>query len=236
MVVMDAIVGTVSHVLYAGLAFIGVHILTSTPLRGAIVGRIGEGAFQGLFSLLSGVLIVWLVWAYAAAPYAEVWPPATWSRHLPLSIMPFAFIFFVFGVTNPSPAITSVAGRLKGADPAPGFLKVTRHPLFWGIALWALAHIPANGDLASLYFFGTFAFLALIGMPLQDKKKEETVGAQWGPFAMRTSIIPFLATIQGRNTLTWSDFTWWRVLLGLAIYAAFLFGHGAIIGVPVLPG
>jgi uncharacterized membrane protein len=116
-----------------------------------------------------------------------------------------------------------------------GFLKVTRHPLFWGIALWALAHIPPNGDLASIYFFGTFAFLALVGMPLQDKKKEETVGAEWGPFAMRTSIIPFLATIQGRNSLKWSDITWWRVLLGLAIYAAFLFGHEFVIGVPVLP-
>jgi uncharacterized membrane protein len=232
---MDGFVGSVSHVLYAGLAFIGVHVLTSTPLRAAIVGRIGEQAFQGLFSLLSVVLIVWLLLAYADAPYREVWPPAIWARHLPLGVMPFAFIFLVFGLTNPSPAIQGAQGKLKTGDAATGFLKVTRHPLFWGIALWALAHIPANGDLASLYFFGTFAFLALVGMPLQDRKKEETVGAEWGPFAMRTSIIPFLATLQGRNSLKWSDITWWRVLLGLALYAVFLFGHEFAIGVPVLP-
>ena len=232
---MDGFVGTVSHVLYAGLAFIGVHILTSTPIRAAIVKRVGEQAFQGLFSLISVVLIVWLIWAYAETPHVEVWPAATWSRHLTLTIMPLAFIFLVFGLTNPSPAIQGAQGKLKAGDAAVGFLKVTRHPLFWGIALWALAHIPANGDLASIYFFGTFAFLALIGMPLQDKKKEETVGAEWGPFAMRTSIIPFFASIQGRNSLKWSDFSWWRILLGLAIYAAFLFGHGFVIGVPVLP-
>ena len=88
-------------------------------------------------------------------------------------------------------------------------------------------------SLASLYFFGTFAFLAFIGMPLQDKKKEEAVGAQWGPFAMRTSIIPFLAAIQGRNDLKWSDITWWRVLVGLALSAAFLFGHDLVTGVAV---
>jgi uncharacterized membrane protein len=232
---MDGPVGSVSHVLYAGLVFIGVHVLTSTPLRAAIVGRIGEQAFQGVFSLLSVVLIVWLIWAYAEAPRVELWPPTIWARHLPLGIMPFAFIFLVFGVTNPSPAIQGAQGRLKAGDAATGFLKVTRHPLFWGIALWALVHIPANGDLASLYFFGSFAFLALIGMPLQDKKKEETVGAEWGPFAMRTSIIPFLASIQGRNKLAWSDFSWWRILLGLALYAAFLFGHEFVIGVSVLP-
>lgn len=232
---MDAIVGTVSHVLYAGLAFIGVHVLTSTPLRAAIVGKIGEGAFQGLFSLLSVVLIGWLIWAYGAAPQQELWPAATWARHLPLTVMPIAFIFLAFGLTNPSPAIKGAEGTLKEVDPAPGFLKVTRHPLFWGIGLWALVHIPANGDLASLYFFGTFAFLAFIGMPLQDKKKEEAVGAQWGPFAMRTSIIPFLAAIQGRNDLKWSDITWWRVLVGLALYAAFLFGHELVADVAVLP-
>ena len=160
---MDAIVGTVSHVLYAGLAFIGVHVLTSTPLRAAIVGKIGEGAFQGLFSLLSVVLIVWLIMAYAAAPYAEIWPPATWSRHLPLSIMPFAFIFLAFGVTNPSPAITSAAGRLKGADPAPGFLKVTRYSLFCGLrpgACSLTATTPAERGSLKLYHSTSGRFLA----------------------------------------------------------------------------
>ena len=233
---MRAMVGTVSHVLYAAIAFIGVHILTSTPIRAAIVGRIGEGAFQGLFSLLSAVLFGWLIWAASAAPYQEVWPMTVWARHLPLVVMPFAFIFLVFGITNPSPAIKGVEGQLKGSDPAPGFLKVTRHPLFWGLGLWALAHIPANGDLASLYFFGSLGFLAFVGMPLQDKKKEDALGADWGPFAMRTSIIPFYASIQRRNDLKWSDLSWWRVLLGLALYAAFLFGHDFVIGVNALPG
>ena len=229
------LVGSVSHVLIAGILFIGVHILTSTPIRAAIVKRIGEGAFRGVFSLISLVLIVWLVQAYNAAPTEEVWPLTPWAFHAPLILMPFASIFLVFGLTNPSPAMTTDA-KFDQADPAPGFLKVTRHPLFWAIALWGIAHLVSNGDLASIYFFGTFVVLALLGMPLQDKKKEEQLGARWGPFAMRTSIVPFLAAIQGRNDLKWSDLSWWRILAGLALYAALLFLHPAVIGVPVLPG
>jgi len=233
---MLIMVGTVSLVLYAAIAFVGVHIFTSTPIRGSIVGKIGEGPFQGLFSLLSVALLVWMIWAYGAAPYQEIWPMTVWARHVPLVVMPFAFIFLAFGLTNPSPAIKGVEGQLKASDPAPGFLKVTRHPLFWGIGLWALAHLPANGDLASIYFFGALAFLAFVGMPLQDRKKEETLGGDWGPFAMRTSIVPFYAAIQGRNDLKWSDLSWWRILLGLALFAAFVFGHDFVIGVSALPG
>jgi uncharacterized membrane protein len=233
---MPAMVGSVSHVLYAAIAFVAVHVLTSTPIRAQLVKRVGEGGFRALFSLVSAVLLGWLIIAYASAPYVELWPPSLGLKHIPLVVMPFAFIFLVFGLTNPSPATTGAESRVHATDPAPGFLKVTRHPLFWGIGLWGLAHIPPNGDLASLYFFGSLALLSFIGMPLQDKKKEELVGSAWGPFAMRTSAIPFLATLQGRNHLAWSDLSWWRILVGLALYAGFLFAHPYVIGVPALPG
>ena len=229
------LVGTVSHVLIAGIVFVGVHILTSTPIRAALVKRIGEGGFRGAFSLLSLIIIIWLIQAYNVAPTEEVWPPQTWALHLPLTVMPIACIFLVFSLTNPSPSMTTDA-QFDKADPAPGFLKVTRHPMFWAIALWGIAHLLSNGDLASIYFFGTFIVLALLGMPLQDKKKEEQLGSRWGPFAMRTSIVPFVAAIQGRNDLKWSDLSWWRILAGLVLYAALLFLHPVVFGVSVLPG
>ncbi len=229
-------VGTTSHVLYAALAFVGVHILTSTPIRAALVKRLGDGGFAGLFSLISAALIGWLIWAKAAAPFEALWDPAPWTRQIPFAFMPLAFIFLTFAVTNRGPAMGGKEGKIAARDPAPDFLKVTRHPMFWGIALWAGGHIPANGDKASVYFFGAFVVLALIGMPLQDKKKEQLHGAAWGPFAMCTSAIPFLAAIQGRSGLKWSDISLWRVLLGLALYAGFVFAHEFFIGVPVLPG
>ena len=65
---MPGMVGTTSHVLYAALAFVGVHILTSTPIRAALVQRLGEGGFAGAFSLISAALLGWLIWANSVAP------------------------------------------------------------------------------------------------------------------------------------------------------------------------
>ena len=46
----------------AALIWLGIHIgVAGTPLRDALVTRIGEGPFRGLFSLLSILGIVFLV-------------------------------------------------------------------------------------------------------------------------------------------------------------------------------
>ena len=229
-------VGTTSHVLYAALAFVGIHALTSTPLRAALVKRLGEGGFAGAFSLLSAAALAWLIWANAVAPTEVLWNPPPWARHITFALTPLAFIFLTFALTSRSPIMSGKKSAFASRDPAPGFLKVTRHPMFWGIALWAGGHIPPNGDKASVYFFGAFLVLALIGMPLQDKKMEDQLGAAWGPFAMRTSAIPFLAAIQGRSGLKWSDISWWRVLFALLLFVGFVFGHELVIGVRIIPG
>ena len=53
----------------AALVWLGIHFgIAGTRLRDAIVARIGEGSFRGLFSLLTILAIVFLVWAWSAAP------------------------------------------------------------------------------------------------------------------------------------------------------------------------
>ena len=118
--------------------------------------------------------------------------------------------------------------------PPGGILKITRHPLFWSFALWAAAHLLPNGDLASLYLFGAILLLSLVGMPLVDRKKEARFGAAWGPFALTTSAVPFVAVLQGRATLAAADFSLWRVVVGLALYVALFAAHPLLFGVPVL--
>ena len=62
--------------LAACVFFVGIHVVISgSPLRGAIVVRIGERAYLGLFSLLSVGGMVWLVYAYARADGAWLWTP-----------------------------------------------------------------------------------------------------------------------------------------------------------------
>ncbi len=228
-------VGTIANVLSAALLFVGIHLLSSTSLRRLAVNAMGEKAYQGLFSILVALSLVWLVWAHGAAPYEELWPVTTWARHLPSAVMPFAFVLAVLGLATPNPTMAGLESRVESSDPAPGIIKITRHPLLWGIALWAGAHLPANGDVASIVLFGSLGFLALVGMRLIDRKREDKLGPAWGPFALTTSIVPFVAAIQGRTKIAWGEIGWWKVALGLALYVAFLYGHGFVIGIPVMP-
>ncbi|MHA1569926.1 MAG: NnrU family protein [Alphaproteobacteria bacterium] len=229
-------VGTVSHVVYPALIFVAIHMASSTPLRASLVRALGERGYTGLFSLASAMSLGWMIWAYGAAPAESLWSTPGWSRLLIWVVMPFSTVLVVLGLTTPNPTMAMSESRLEAGDPAPGILKITRHPMMWGIVLWALSHIPANGDRASLVLFGTMAFTALVGMPLIDRKREESQGAAWGPFALTTSAIPFLAAIQGRTKIEWGNIRRPHVALGLVIFAALAFGHEWIIGVSALPG
>ncbi|MBT6116782.1 MAG: NnrU family protein [Rhodospirillaceae bacterium] len=227
--------GTLTDLLVAALVFVTGHVLTSTPARAAIVGWIGERAWALVFSLFSITVLVWMAMAYGAAPYEELWFLGGWARWVPILVMPVAFALVVAGATTPNPTAVMAAKVLESPDPAPGIAKITRHPIMWGIALWALAHLFPNGDAASLIFFGSLAALALAGTVLLDWKLEARAGADAGPFLMTTSAIPFLAAIQGRTRIDLAAIGWWRIALGLVIYAVFLFGHKAVIGLSALP-
>ena len=227
--------GSIGAVWLAAIVFVGLHALSSTPLRGILVKRIGEGPYLGLFSVLAAASMFWLVWAYVAAPYEPVWPQLTWTRYLPLVVMPFAFVLVVCAFTTRSPTMVRGEGQADSPDPAPGILRITRHPFLWAIALWSASHIPAKGDVASLVLFGSLAALALLGMSLIDRKAETRLGAAWGPIALTTSVIPFLAAIQGRTPIDWGEIGWRRIGLGLGLYLVFLLIHEWLIGLSPWP-
>jgi uncharacterized membrane protein len=64
----------VGSLLAAAIFFLGIHFFISgTELRGKIVALIGERPFQGLFSLMSLIGIVWLSLAYRQAEYFQLW-------------------------------------------------------------------------------------------------------------------------------------------------------------------
>ena len=209
--------------------------MPSTPLRGGLVKILGETGYLAMFSVAAGAALIWYAAAYSAAPYQELWPALKVLRLLPLMIMPFAMILLVCGYTTRNPMAVRQEKHFHASDPAPGILKVTRHPIMWAIALWALSHLAANGDQASLIFFGGLAALALLGMPLMDHRRAETLGSAWGPFALTTSAIPFAAALQRRAKPRLSEIGWWRIALGLVLYAGALAAHGPLLGPSALP-
>jgi len=224
----------------ATAAFVFGHLLLSSrPLRTPLLQRLGEKGFRGLYSALVAAAFVWMLLAYGRAPYLEVWLPPDWTRWLPILLMPIACILVVGGLTTPSPTLVGgehLAERAGSRPLVQGFLTVSRHGFLSGVALWALTHLAANGDGASLVMMGGILLLALAGMLHIDLRRQATMGAAWGPIQLTTSRLPLLAVLERRTRLDWRGIGWWRPLLGLLLYAALLYGHPHFAGVAVLRG
>jgi uncharacterized membrane protein len=228
-------IGTMSALWLAAAVFFGLHLVPSTPLRPVLVKTLGESAYLGLFSLAAGAALLWLAMAYGRAPMVELWPSVPGLRIVPLVAMPLALILLVSGYSTRNPTAVMQEKHFHAPDPAPGILKVTRHPIMWAIALWAIAHLATKGDLASLILFGSLAALALIGMPLMDRRRAERLGPLWGTFALTTSVIPFRAALEGRTRISLREIGWWRIGLSVALYAALLALHATVVGVDPWP-
>lgn len=220
----------------AAVFFDAIHILVAgTELRWKITGRIGEEAFQAIFSVLSLAGIIWLSRAYGGVEYVELWGQVLAFRWLALIAMFIAFFFVVFAFASPNPTAVRGGSMLKEGDPARGIQRITRHPFLWGVTLWSLVHLIFNGDLGSVTFFATFLVLALLGPASIDRKRKRIYGDDWDRFAAVTSNVPFLAIAQGRNTLMIGELGWWRIILVMVVYSFFLHMHRRLFGVSPLP-
>jgi uncharacterized membrane protein len=208
----------------ATAAFLLTHFVTSTPLRPKLVGAIGEGPYLGVYSLVALATLVWMIWAYAGAPRELLW---TGFRELPRLAMPLAFILIACGYAR-NPTMVRADRLLKSADPARGIIRITRHPIMWGIMLWAAAHLLARGERAAVVFFGGFLVLAALGTILMDRRKSSNPDYQ--RFEAVTSNIPFVAVVQGRNRIVWREIGWVRPTIGIAVFVLAFFLHPWISG------
>jgi uncharacterized membrane protein len=226
--------GLISLVI-AGIAFCGSHVLlSSTGLRGSLRDQLGERGFLAVYSLTALVTFAWFLMAYAHAPTILLWPRQMWMALVPIVVMPLATVLLVAGYTTPNPTAVGMERAARADDPAPGMLRVTRHPVMWAIGLWAISHMIANGDLRSLLFFGAFAALSLGGTLLIDRKKRLALGSNWSRLAEVTSNLPFAALVTGRTRLRWRDISLLRLIAGLLLYAVLYNAHALIAGAPVV--
>jgi uncharacterized membrane protein len=205
--------------LAATAVFLLTHFVTSTPLRPVLVKALGQGPYLGLYSLIALAALAWMGWAYGSAPSAPLW---TGFRFLPVVVLPFAFVLLVCGYYR-NPTMVGADKLLKSDDPARGIIRITRHPIMWGLGLWAATHLIARGDMKSVVFFGSFLLLAGIGTILLDNRKTGIEG--WARFAAVTSHVPFVAVAQGRNRIVWREIGWLRPLIGLAVFGAVFLFH-----------
>lgn len=143
--------------------FIGIHSFSmARGPRATLIGTIGEGAYKGLYSLLSlaGIVLISVGYGqYRANGYIPVWDPPVWTQHLALLLVLIAFICFVAAY---------LPGRIKSR---------LKHPMLAGVKIWAFAHLLANGDLGSILLFGAFLAWAVVA---RISLKRRDVAAQHG--------------------------------------------------------
>ena len=130
-------------IMIIGLAvFLGSHTLvTLRPQRAALIARIGEGPYKGLFSLVSLVGILLIGCGFGAVSRGRL------CRRLDAAALdaPRRRQLLVW------PAIICVVAAYIPGD----IKRVLKHPMLVGVKLWALAHLFANGDLGSIILFGS---------------------------------------------------------------------------------
>jgi uncharacterized membrane protein len=138
------------------VVFLGIHLVPTYPeWRARLIARLGENGYRALFALVSTLGFVLIVLGFARAPQIQIWSPPDWTRYAAMVLMLPAFILLVAAY---------VPGQIKAK---------LRHPFLVAIKLWALAHLIANGDLASIILFGAFlAYAAFDRITL--KRRAET--------------------------------------------------------------
>ena len=193
------------------------------PLRPLLVSRLGPGGFAAAYSALSLAALAWLIVAADRAPYVPVWGRAAWQDWVPLLVMPVALAIVALSLGRPNPF--SFGGtRDDTFDPErAGIVRWLRHPLLAALALWALAHLPPNGDMAHVLLFGGFAAFALLGMKGIDARRRREQGPAWEMRRAALAAAPWVGAWPLRGTAL-------RLAAALAAYTILLALHPVLFG------
>lgn len=166
-------------------------VLSGNPLRPRAVRLFGERLFQGLYSLVAFAVFVPLVLVYAGNKHVG---PLLWSVEPNLIVdvitrvgNTIATMLVVAGIFRPSP--TGVTGT-PTRKPR-GVQRITRHPLFMGIVLWALMHLLVNGFASDVVFFGGFVVFGLLGSWHQDHRQKALPDGAYAKFCEQSPFLPF---------------------------------------------
>jgi len=235
-------------VLGAWLLFGGSHLLLGWPwLRTTLCDKLGERRFLVVYTLIAAIGLALL--SITVARYG-----GEGRRGLDLGTVPVA-IWSLGAIALIGAALTSaglmnysrspmavLARRLRTPHSAeskplrapPPVERISRHPFFVGIALLMGTHALLASTLASAVFFGGFTLLALIGIPLQDRKLQARHGDVYGAYLNASLAVPFASPIC-RSTDSPAESVW-PILLASIVGAALLaalhpvwrMGHGGL--------
>lgn len=102
-----------------------------------------------------------------------------------------------------------------------GIIRITRHPQMVGQVIWCVAHTLWLGTSFTLVTSIGLILHHLFGVWHGDRRLSQRYGEAFALLKQRTSIIPFQAIIDGRQSLNWQEFLR-PAYLGVAIFTGLL--------------
>lgn len=170
--------------------FLGVHSVrvVADEWRAAQIAARGEGAWKGVYSLMSLAGLVLIVWGYGLTRTAPVdlWYPPTWTRHAAALLTLLAFILFA-------------AAQVKGS----AIKAAVAHPQVLGTKVWAFAHLMSNGRLADVVLFGAFLVWSIV-LYAASRRRDRRNGTRYVAGPSSRDVI----TVVG-GVAAWAVFAFW---------------------------
>ncbi len=132
------------------ILFLGLHStrIFADGWRSGMIAKLGPLPWKGLYSVLSILGFIVLIWGFRTARQDTLvlWASPSWMKHVTALLMVFAFILFVSAYV-----------------PRNSFKARLHHPMMLSVKVWALAHLLAVGTLANVVLFGAFLVWAALG-------------------------------------------------------------------------
>jgi uncharacterized membrane protein len=129
--------------------FLGIHStrIFADDWRTATVAKIGPLPWKGLYSVLSLLGFVVLVWGFRMAKQDTLvlWSSPAWMKHVTAVLMMVSFILIAAAYIPRN----SIKARLH-------------HPMVLAVKVWALGHLLSNGVAADVLLFGAFLLWAVL--------------------------------------------------------------------------
>lgn len=186
------------------ILFFGMHLISTTFIRGNLIAALGQQPYLGLYSAVSAVGLGLLIYGYSQFNLLEnswLWTPFPFGKMAAHALMPLAFILLLSAY---------LPGKIR---------VVTKHPMMIATLLWSASHLLANGDLASTMIFGSFFIYGVLAIALHKPRT--------------TTLDTYAPAIIANKKKGKIVFDIVAVIVGLGIHALVMLNHQSLFGVPV---
>lgn len=212
----------------AAACFVGTHLLLAHAARAPLVRSLGEGGFMGVYSLVAAATLAWTIWAFVSVPPGQpAWILGSVGWALATLLMLLASVLLLGSLVG-NPAFPNPGAATAAPGQARGVYAITRHPMMWSVAIWALVHAAVYPVAKSFVLAAAMLVLALVGAAFQDRKKAMLQPDTWPAWQSRTSFVPFAATLGGRAHV--GGFGTLALAGGLVFWLAVTWAHRPLTG------